>query len=292
MSNTREDRIQRVKSKNAAHAGNNNTGRRLTREEKLRRRRKRLIQVWIRRLAVLLVLILLVVAIIFGIRRLFFGGKTSSVYGLPDYITEDYLQVNRYSRPKVPLTAVNSIVIHYTANPGSTAAGNRNYFNNLAEQDGVENPTYASSNFIVGLEGEIIACVPLDEVAYASNNRNEDSLSIETCHPDETGKFSEVTYDSLVRLTAYLCNRFGLSSEDVIRHYDVSGKACPLYYVENEDAWNGFKADVQISIDAMSAEQNAASAAEGKSASSSGTESEAIGDSSEDTGSTSSSQSE
>jgi len=57
-----------------------------------------------------------------------------------------------------------------------------------------------------------------------------------------------VTYQSMVQLTAWLCNRFGLTSQDVIRHYDVTGKICPKYFVEHEDAWEQFKADVQQQI--------------------------------------------
>ena len=32
-------------------------------------------------------------------------------------------------------------------------------------------------------------------------------------------------------------------------HYDVTGKACPKYYVENEDAWLQFKEDLLTYID-------------------------------------------
>ena len=91
-------------------------------------------------------------------------------------------------------------------------------------------------------------CVPTWEVAYASNSRNNDTVSIECCHPDETGKFNEETYKSMVRLTAWLCKKFDLDSKDVIRHYDVTEKNCPKYFVENEDAWNQFRADVQEAI--------------------------------------------
>ena len=84
--------------------------------------------------------------------------------------------------------------------------------------------------------------------AYASNDRNGDTISIECCHPDDTGAFNTVTYQSMVQLTAWLCNRFGLTSQDVIRHYDVTGKICPKYFVEHEDAWEQFKADVQQQI--------------------------------------------
>ena len=105
-----------------------------------------------------------------------------------------------------------------------------------------------SSHFVVGLDGEIIQCVPTWEIAYASNERNNDTVSIETCHPDESGKFTEDTYKSLVQLTAWLCTKFGLDEEDVIRHYDVTGKICPKYFVEDEQAWNLFKGDVKAAL--------------------------------------------
>lgn len=94
--------------------------------------------------------------------------------------------------------------------------------------------------------------MPTWEVAYASNSRNYDTVSIECCHPDETGEFTAETYRSVVQLTAWLCEKFGLDSEDVIRHYDITGKDCPRYFVEHEDAWEIFKENVQKSLDAAS----------------------------------------
>ena len=69
------------------------------------------------------------------------------------------------------------------------------------------------------------------------------------CHPDEDGEFTKETYESLVHLTAWLCGKFNLTAEDIIRHYDVTGKKCPLYYVEYEDAWKQFLKDVQNYIE-------------------------------------------
>ena len=158
----------------------------------------------------------------------------------PDFAVE-LLTVNEYSRPGTELAQVNGIVVHYTANPGSTAQNNRDYFEGLKDS----HETSVSSHFVVGLEGEIIQCVPTWEMAYASNSRNVDTVSIECCHPDETGKFNRKTYRSVVELTAWLCQKFGLTEEDVIRHYDVTGKACPLYYVEHEKKWEEFKKDVK-----------------------------------------------
>lgn len=166
---------------------------------------------------------------------------------VPDYVEQDYIPVNDWSRPGTPLEDINAVVIHYVGNPGTTARANRNYFASLAS--GKEG-TYASSHFVVGLEGEVVQCVPLTEVAYASNTRNGDTVSIEVCHPDETGEFSPVTYGRCVELAAWLCREFKLDPEtDVIRHYDVTGKECPLYYVEHPEAWERLKADVAAELE-------------------------------------------
>ena len=155
------------------------------------------------------------------------------------------LTVNEYSRPGIATDGVRGVVVHYTANPGSTAQNNRDYFESL--KDTGENQV--SSNFIIGLDGEIIQCIPTNEIAYASNNRNNDTVSIECCHPDESGAFQEVTYQSLVELVAFLCGKFNLTMDNVIRHYDVTGKNCPKYYVENPDAWIQMKSDIAAQID-------------------------------------------
>ena len=185
------------------------------------------------------------------IRRV--SGPEAEGVAMPDYVTRELLTVNQWSRPGTPLEKIDGVVIHYVGNPGTSAEANRNYFESLSSgADGV----YASSHFIVGLEGEVLECVPLTEIAYASNSRNQDTVSIEVCHPDETGEFSTVTYDRVVELTAWLCREFHLDPEtDVIRHYDVTGKDCPRYYVENPEAWERLLLDVSAEMTA--AERNA-----------------------------------
>ena len=91
----------------------------------------------------------------------------------------------------------------------------------------------------------MIQCIPTDEIAYCTNQANSYSVSIETCHPDSTGKFDPATERSLVELTVYLLRKFGLTEADVIRHYDVTGKRCPLYYVTDPTAWKSFLSRVK-----------------------------------------------
>ena len=141
-------------------------------------------------------------------------------------IQKKFLTPNKYSQPQIPLKKVTKIVVHYVGNPKSSAIANRNYFEN--QKNGGR---YVSSHFIVGLGGEVIQCVPTNEVAYCSNSANTYSVSIECCHPDSTGKFTAATEKSLAELCAMLCKQFDLDPEaDIIRHYDVTGKQCPLYW--------------------------------------------------------------
>ena len=178
---------------------------------------------------------------ILALRSCLFGGPRTlpeQVQSqIPSWVDKQLLTPNPYSRPETPVQKVNAIVIHYVGNPGTSAAANRSFFEGLA----VSGETYASSNFIVGLEGEILQCVPVDEVAYCSSDRNSDTVSIEVCHPDAEGQFTQASMASLVKLTAWLCEAFHLSADDVIRHYDVTGKECPLYYVHHPEAWEGLK---------------------------------------------------
>ena len=197
--------------------------------------------------------VLICVGIYSGIRCV---AKTASDITAVDYSGSDYednditdwtgappidvelLTPNSWSRPQTRLKKVDGIVIHYTANPGSTAMQNRDYFENLPETQEAQ----ASSHFVVGIEGEVVQCIPTSEWSYASNQRNFDTISIECCHPDDSGEFTDETYNSVVQLAGFLCKRFNLTSDDVIRHYDVTEKLCPLYYVEHEDAWIQMKA--------------------------------------------------
>lgn len=155
-------------------------------------------------------------------------------------VTVDLIPLNEYSRPGVPLEAVRAIVIHYVGNPATTAQQNRDYFASLAET-GEES---VSSHFVIGTDGTIIQCIPLDEKSYCSNHRNADTISIECCHPDAEGAFTEETRAALVSLVRYLAHGYGLDYDDVIRHYDVTGKICPKYYVEHEDAWTELKNEI------------------------------------------------
>jgi putative N-acetylmuramoyl-L-alanine amidase len=162
-------------------------------------------------------------------------------------ITDAYLPINKHSRPGSKIKPTK-IAVHYVGNAGSSAKGNRNYF--------ASGKVYASSHYIIGLEGEILRLIPEDEISYCTNQANSYTISIECCHPDNTGKFNSKTLQSLIELCADICKRHGFNPlTDIIRHYDVTKKCCPAWWSPNglnKNANADFKAFKQSVKDKMS----------------------------------------
>lgn len=156
---------------------------------------------------------------------------------IPDWIDSQIIDVDGASRNGYKLKGVKDIVVHYVGNPGTTAQQNHDFY--------AGNQSNVSSHFVVGLDGEIIQCIPINEWSAASNWRNNDTISIEVCHSDETGKFKKKTYSSLVKLVAWLENVCDIDESHVIRHYDITKKECPRYFVQHEDKWKTFKKNVE-----------------------------------------------
>ena len=156
---------------------------------------------------------------------------------IPDWIDSQIIDVDGASRNGYKLKGVKDIVVHYVGNPGTTAQQNHDFY--------AGNQSNVSAHFVVGLDGEIIQCIPINEWSAASNWRNNDTISIEVCHPDETGKFKKKTYSSLVKLVAWLENVCDIDESHVIRHYDITKKECPRYFVQHEDKWKTFKKNVE-----------------------------------------------
>lgn len=134
------------------------------------RDRKRHRQVWIQRIVIALVLCTILVGGVICL-KIFLTPKTVNVsvpytesaeteaaqakVPMPD-IDLQLLTVNEYSRPGLSTGTINGVVVHYTANPGSTAQQNRDYFENLKDT----HTTKVSSNFVIGLEGESSSASP------------------------------------------------------------------------------------------------------------------------------------
>jgi N-acetylmuramoyl-L-alanine amidase len=172
-------------------------------------------------------------------------------------IQRDLLTVNPFSRPGKKLSGVKAVVIHWTANAGSTAEQNRNYFESLKNQS-MNDPRvrYASAHFIAGISGEVVQCIPSEEVAYHAGAQrytpealsrlgphpNNCTIGIELCHPKPEGSFTIATLNAAAELCALLCIQTGLNPlSDIWRHYDITLKNCPKRFVERPEEFEEFK---------------------------------------------------
>lgn len=154
-------------------------------------------------------------------------------------IKETLLTPSEYNRPQTKIKPTK-IAWHYVGNPDTPALANRNYFENLKDT----RTTKASCHYIIGLEGEILQLIPDDEMSFCTNQANSYTISVECCHPDETGKFTEETYRSMVWLGKYLMKKHGIKEN--IRHYDVTGKCCPKWFVDKPEEWDRFKEELEV----------------------------------------------
>lgn len=186
--------------------------------------------------AVLLVFVLICFATIFNEYRT----RTFMDVTVPEYVDVQLIDIDGKARRGLRLESVNGIVIHCVVNPGTTAQENRDFSN--------KPDTNISSHFVIGLDSEIVQCIPLFEKSSASNDRNRDTISIAVCYSAEDGQFTDASYDSLIKLTAWLCKTYHLDENDVIRHGDIIKRACPKFYMEHPDAWLQLKADVAAAI--------------------------------------------
>lgn len=145
--------------------------------------------------------------------------------------------------------AVKYIVIHYTGNDGDTDEANAKYFQrNIVE---------ASAHYFVD-DDSITQSVPDNYVAWSVGGAkypktkggkfygkctNDNSISVELCDTNKNGKFdfTEKTLNNAVELVRLLMKKYKVPVENIIRHYDVTGKVCPQPFVKSEKKWKEFK---------------------------------------------------
>lgn len=179
-------------------------------------------------------------------------------------IREMFLTQNEWSRPMRKLRSVKGLVIHWVANPETSAEANRNFFENRK----YGKTDYGSAQYIVGQKGEIILCMPETEVAYAvgsptytkealtrifsdpvNDSPSNYTISIECCHIDWEGRMTKETYDSTLELAVDILYRHNLTESDLWLHQEVVGwKDCHRWFVRNPDEWKKFKELVGVRL--------------------------------------------
>lgn len=152
---------------------------------------------------------------------------------------------NNYRHERRPLSDIKYICIHYTGNVNDTAANNCAYF--AREVLGNASAHYFVSDFTV------LQSVPLDHYAFSVGDKtnvnkasmhgiitNANSVSIELCGSKTSTEASGYTKETGAELTASLLIYLGLKPDRVFRHYDVSGKVCPAWAVQEPQKWFDF----------------------------------------------------
>lgn len=157
---------------------------------------------------------------------------------------------NNYGGSRQPNT-IKYIVIHYTGNDGDSANGNANYF---------KGDRGVSAHYFVD-NTSIIQTVPDLRIAWSVGGKkypnasstgggtfhgkctNANSISIELCDSVKNGKydFTENTLKQAAELAGELMTKYNVPLSNVIRHFDVTGKVCPLPMVNDPRQWKAFK---------------------------------------------------
>ncbi len=167
------------------------------------------------------------------------------------YKTKTLIANRRNYGSKRSTSLIKYLVYHYTANDGDTDEANAKYFHN--------NVVKASAHRFVD-DDSVTISVPDNYVAYSVGGglqgskghrfykkcTNTNSISIEMCDTIRNGKHevSAKTRANAIALGKELVKKYGIKKENVIRHYDVTGKNCPAYFVKDEEAWKKFRDEI------------------------------------------------
>ena len=140
---------------------------------------------------------------------------------------------------------ISYIVIHYTANSGDTAQNNLDYF--------ARTKTGTSAHYFVD-ENEVCQSVKDMDVAWHCGRsdgqykhpycRNSNSIGIEMCNSLKA--VPEAVKQRTAAFVRELMSRYGVPVQNVLRHYDVTGKRWPAPWVDGPQAWMDFKALLEV----------------------------------------------
>jgi len=132
------------------------------------------------------------------------------------------------------------IVIHYTANPGASAYNHYVYFNR--EYVGASAHYFVDTKEIVQiLENNWYGWHCGAKTYKHPECRNSNSIGIEMCI-EKDWTLTEIVVDKTIELTKMLMKKYNIPIQNIVRHYDVTGKNCPAPFVENPTRWEDFKA--------------------------------------------------
>lgn len=177
------------------------------------------------------------------------------------YKTKPAHKSNYYSATKRKLQSIQYLVFHYTGNDCDTDEANANYFTSpnrnasahyFIDDDSVTcsvGDNYTAWSVGGGLQdkGSIYSS---KGAKYYGKCTNANSISIELCDTTKDGKHtvSKRTRKNAIQFTAKKMLELDININHVIRHFDVTGKLCPIYFVTDEKDWEKFKQELQTEL--------------------------------------------
>lgn len=158
---------------------------------------------------------------------------------------------------------IRYLIYHYTGNDGDTDTNNAAYFR--------DNVVEASAHYFVD-DDSVTQSVPDLTIAYAVGGdkwadcgktgggsmygviKNRNSISIEMCDTRRDGTImaTEATLARAIELGRALMARYHIPIGRVYRHFDVTGKHCPAYFMDAAK-WAEFKK--RLEVDTVTQEQ-------------------------------------
>ena len=142
---------------------------------------------------------------------------------------------------------VRYIVMHYTANNGDTAKNNCDYYHRVG---GLQ----ASAHYFCDEHGAMQSVRECDTAWHCGARaywhpecRNGNSIGIEMCsrkRADGSYYILPETVANAAALAREIMQRYGIDTDHVLRHYDVTGKRCPMPWVDDPAQWDAFKASL------------------------------------------------
>ena len=140
---------------------------------------------------------------------------------------------------------VRYIVMHYTANNGDTARNNCDYYHRVG---GLQ----ASAHYFCDEHGAMQSVRECDTAWHCGARaywhpecRNANSIGIEMCsrkRADGSYYILPETVANAATLAREIMQRYGIDTDHVLRHYDVTGKRCPMPWVDDPAQWTAFLA--------------------------------------------------
>lgn len=135
---------------------------------------------------------------------------------------------------------IEYIVIHYVG-AVSSAKANSDYFKNTYR--GASAHYFVDENSIYQVVEEKDASWHCGAKFYKHLRcRNSNSIGVEMCCFKNNGKIdvSEKVVERTIELVKELMRKYNIPVQNVLRHYDVTGKCCPAPFVSNSARWSNF----------------------------------------------------